>query len=322
MALPRSIQAQVAQADAILAAQQQAAQPTADLAALATEPAEELPAAPEPPAAPAAEPAAPPPQAPEPEAKWEHRYKSLQGRYNADVPALQKQVNALTEKLTEALAKVNEVANKPEPKTAEKPVADPKDVDAFGADLVDMVQRVAELRFGSAARQIEEMAADFSRRLTQLEQALQGTSQTVAVTAEQTFFDRLTKLVPNWEEVNADHAFLEWLGEEDPLIGGPRQVALNAAQQSLNVERAAAVFKAFLNLQPQAPKTDPVGKQVSPKATAATPTPTPQDKPILSQKQVQDFYLDVSKGKYRGKEKEAARIEAIINAAMAEGRIR
>jgi hypothetical protein len=127
-------------------------------------------------------------------------------------------------------------------------------------------------------------------------------------------------LVPNWEEINTNDAFLAWLGEVDPVYGQPRQAALNAAQQALNSDRAANVFKAFMATLPQTPKSNPVDKQVSPKAAAST-APTPTEKPVISQKQVTDFYNEVAKGKYRGREQEAARIEAAINAAMAEGRI-
>jgi hypothetical protein len=41
----------------------------------------------------------------------------------------------------------------------------------------------------------------------------------------------------------------------------------------------------------------------------------------MSQKAVQTFYNDLAKGRYRGREAEAERIENEINQAAAEGRI-
>ena len=63
-------------------------------------------------------------------------------------------------------------------------------------------------------------------------------------------------------------------------------------------------------------------KQVSPKAAAsAAPTAT-DNKPVITQAQIKAFYDDVARGLYRGRQQEAQQIEAKINAAIAEGRVR
>lgn len=320
MALPRSIQAQVEQANAALAqanpqAQEPAApQPTAELAPDAPEAQQQAP-----------EPAAPTesqaqPTQPQPDV-WEHKYKTLQGLFNREVPGLQNQVKDLRTQLETAVARLNEAADaKAKPSEPAAPVADPRDVENFGSDLVEMVQRTAERLFGRAASELQGQAARIEQRLAQLEQALQGTHETVALTAEQSFFDRLTKMVPDWEQINANDAFLAWLAEVDPVYGHPRQEALNAAQRSMNADRAAAVFKAFAATQPSAPKPNAVAKQVTPKA-AATAAPTSQTKPILTQEQIVEYYNSKRRGEYRGQEAEVQRIEAMINQAIAEGRV-
>ncbi len=316
MALPRSIQAQVEQANATLEAINKPAEPppeTPQAAPPAEQPPEVTQAAPEPTVS------EPPAQTqPQPDV-WEHKYKTLQGLFNREVPALQSQVKDLKTQLEMAVAKLNEAAEAKKP-SEQQPVADPRDVENFGSDLVEMVQRTAERLFGRAASDIQGQAARFEQRLAQIEKALQGTTQTVAMTAEQSFFDRLAKLVPDWEQINANQAFLAWLGEVDPVYGQPRQVALDGAQQALNADRAAAVFKAFAATQPQAAKPSAVEKQVSPKG-AASAAPAPNSKPVLTQKQIVDFYNAKRRGEYRGQEAEAQRIEQMINLAIAEGRV-
>lgn len=312
--LPKAIQAQVEQAEAILADMNK---PAAD-AEPANQPVEEPQVEQQPQAA---TPPAPPPPPP-PSDNWEHKYKTLQGRYNSDVPRLQAEVSELKAQLAQALARIAELSAKPEPKDELQPVADPKDVEAFGEDLVDMVRRVVERMLGNAAKKLEAQAAMFEQRLAAVEQQLKGTAQTVVTTAEQAFFDRLTRLVPNWEEINSNPAFLEWLGEIDPIYGQPRQAALDAAHSALDVDRVAAIFKAWEATQPQSSKAGSVDKQISPRTGAASSAPTSMEKPILSQKQIQDFYNDVARGRYRGREQEMQRLEAMINAAIAEGRIR
>lgn len=330
MALPRNVQAQVDAADALLAQANPApetvpeAPPLDVLAKLPPAANEPSPPVPATPAASAPAESVPPPAAPSVE-PWEQKYKTLQGLFNKEVPALQQQVRELaqrdqqTAQQMEALRQAQQTP--PEPK---KPEVDPQDVESFGSDLVEMVQRVTQSHLGGVVQKVQAAVAAIDQRMSQLEQALQGTTQTVAMTAEQSFFDRLTKAVPNWETLNASEAFLAWLAQEDPVYGTARQTALDAAQRSLNSDRAAAVFKAFEGLTPTAPTTKPnaLDKQISPRAVA-TPEPTAQaDTSVLTQKQISDFYGDLSRGKYRGREADAQRIEQVINQAIAEGRVR
>ncbi len=320
MALPRQLQEQLDQANATLETIN--SPPPAPAPEPTPEP--EAQVAPEP--TPEPTPAAPEPQAtPEPQAQsqqqpdvWEHKYKTLQGLFNREVPTLQNQVKDLKAQLEMAVARLDKAADAKTAAATETPVADPRDVENFGQDLVDMVNRVARASLGDIGKQLEQ-------RLQQIESALQGTTQQVAVTAEQAFFDRLTKLVPEWETVNANQAFLGWLAEVDPILGQPRQAALDAAQQTLNADRAAAVFKAFTATLPQAPAprtSAPLDKQVSPKGSAASAPPQQPAAPkVWPQKDVIAFYEAKRRGDFRGRDAEAQRLEAEINLAMAEGRI-
>lgn len=310
MPLPKSVQAQVEAADAMLAEMNKPAEAQVPPDAPSDTPAPEPALAEQQPAEQTAPESAPAANTIPPDV-WEHKYRTLQGLFNAEVPRLQSQVKELTRQ-------IQEMAQAPKPAEQEKPKpsADPQDVEAFGKDLVEMVQRTAERTFG-------QVAASVMDRITQLENALKGTSQTVNMTVEQAFFDRLTRLVPDWESINADKAFLTWLGEVDPVYGQPRQAALTAAEQSLNADRAAAVFNAWKSQTATTKPVQPsVDKQVSPRA-AASSAPAPQaEKPVITQAQITQFYADVAKGHYRGREAEATKLEQAINQALAEGRVR
>jgi hypothetical protein len=325
MALPKQVQAQLDAANRVL---EQANNPTsAPPEAAPPDPAQppqaaanEPQATPEPPES--AAPAVTPPR--QDEETWEARYKALKGMYNKQVPELQQQVTQLTSRLEEAIKRLDQ-ASVQQPQQPPAPTADPQDVEAFGEDLVNMVKRTAERMFGGAAKTIEASVNQLNDRLAQIEKRLQGTTETVEMTAEQTFFDRLTKLIPNWVEINDDERFKAWCIEIDPMYGLPRQRALNAAQQAFDADRAAAVFRAYIGTQPATPKptAPPVDTQVSPRAAASAPPSTPPSaKPVIASRDVDIFYRDVAQGKYRGREQEQQRIEALINDALAEGRIR
>lgn len=314
--LPRRIQQQVEAAEALIA--QANAPAPSEASAVADQPPQE-PQQQEPPAPVVAE--APPQVAPEPEETWEQRYRSLQGRFNSQVPVLQQQTKELSAQLQQVQADLEKQRAQQAP-AEQKPSLDPKDIDAFGADLVEMVQRVTQSVLGSMAARIDQTVTAFESRLTQVERSLDSTSKVVSRSAEEAFFDRLATAVPDWENVNASQAFLTWLGEVDPVYGQPRQVALDSAQAALNPDRAVAVFNAFkATLAKPAPKADPLSKQVSPRSSASS-APTPTEKPVLSEKQVTDFYADVARGRYRGRDAEVAEIEQTINLAIAEGRVR
>lgn len=331
MALPRNVQAQVDAADALLAAANpapenvSAAPALEDLAKLQAPNPELSPPVPTTPAASAPAETAPTPPPPAQHDVWEQKYKTLQGLFNKEVPALQQQVRELAQtgqqnaQQLEALRQAQQAPAEPK-----KPEVDSRDVESFGSDLVDMVQRVTQKQLWDVTQKLDAVVATLDQRFKQIEHEVQGTTQSVAITAEESFFNRLTKQVPNWEAINASDAFLAWLGVEDPVYGAPRQTGLDAAQRSLNADRAAAVFRAFEATQTATPTPKPnaLDKQVSPRAVA-TPEPTAQtEAPMLTQKQITDFYGDVSRGKYRGRDVEAQRIEQVINQAIAEGRVR
>lgn len=323
MAVPPQVQAQLDRADALLAEANRPPQPNAPEPATPPEPVATDPQAtasePPQPAAPVAS----PPQKDD-EKTWEERYKALKGMYNKQVPELRQQVNDLTARLEDAIKRLDAAAaTKPTPQEPPAPTADPQDVEAFGEDLVNMVKRTAERMFGGAARQMHETLTRIDERLKQVESRLEGTSQTAITAAEQTFFDRLTRLVPNWEEINEDDRFKAWCLEVDPAFGVPRQRGLQAAQDALDADRVAAFLRAYLAVTtPPKPAAPPVDSQVSPRAVASAPPPTPTNKPTLTAAQVESFYRDVAQGRYRGREAEQQRLEQVINEALAEGRIR
>lgn len=323
--LPRAVQKQVEAAEALLGEMNKPAVPDASLEEAANQAdvaVLEAPAPTEPQVAPQVQAPAPAPTPPQED--WEHKFKVLQGMFNAEMPRLQKANKELNEQLRESLARLESLekakTQAPAPKEPES-LSDPRDAETFGADLVEMVTRIVTRAVGGVAGRVEGTVASYEGRLKQLEQALTGTTQTVAATAEEQFFDRLAKMVPDWEQVNADPQFLAWLSDVDPVYGQARQSALTAAQQALDAKRAAAIFNAFKPSAPAAPAAPSVDSQVSPRARSAA-APAPQEKPMFTQMQIAKFYRDVQAGAYRGQEAEMQKLEAVINLAIAEGRVR
>lgn len=311
--LPRQIQAQLDAAAAL----------TAPPAPATTEaPAAEV----QPPAPANPEPAAlPPPPAPAPvvlpqptQEDLEQKYRSLQGIHRH----LTQENDVLKQRLAEIEARLTAPpAPAPAAQPAPQPVVDPKDVDAYGADMIAMVQRVAEQYMATARQAVEGHLATLVQRVGALEQQLRGTAQAVTRTTEEMFFDRLTELVPQWEQINAHDAFQAYLAEKDPVYGLPRDAALKDARTKGDAPRAANVFTAFLATLPKPPAAPPA-ESPSPRGAGSAPPAGQPQAVIVPQSEVVAFYNDVRRGVYRNNPQEHQRLQAYYNVALAEGRIR
>ena len=229
-------------------------------------------------------------------------------QYESHMSQMQRQLDALTQ-----TRKTDEAR--------EKAVADPKDVENFGADLIEMVQRYAERAFQNMSEHFGGKATELDGRLVALEQQVTGVSARTNTTLEQQFYATLNTLVPDWEQVNQDPRWLSWLGETDPIYGAARQAALDQAHQNMDVQRVSSVFKAFKEAHPVKARSS-MANQVAPQGASGVAPGAPAARPVLSAKFVEKFYNDIAKGRYAGNEAEAARIETEINQAAAEGRIR
>lgn len=331
MALPEAIQRQVDAADEI---EKQLAQ------GQATPPSETANQQPETPPQPAEPQQAEPQVAPatatqEPpavsEETWERRYHTLQTKYNAEVPRLHEQTRHLQGALTQmqdqlkALeAKLTEKPAQPEPA---KPSVTDKDVAAFGPELIDLQRRVAA-EVMEAVRQ--EQATELSKRdtyIAQLEAKLGMVSTKQAVSDQDRFYGALATAVPAWETINTSEHFLRWLGEVDPVYGATRDEALQAAYQRLDSTRVIAIFQAYEKAfaTPPQQQSAPNSELQQLQQPTRQRTPANQEVPagqkrVWFQHEITKFYDDWRRGEI--KPEDAVRIEAEIDAAVAEGRVR
>lgn len=284
---------------------------------------------------------APQPRVDDEEDKWRRRYESLRGKYDAEITPLHRQNRELQQKLMELEKTLEELSKRkpePEPKPA-GPLVTPQDVENFGSDLIDLIGRKATEVFHQYAGSVMEKIRELESENACLRETVSTVEQKQGLSQKQIFLQQLAVRVPDWEALNTDPDFLAWLTVVDPLSGLQRQVLLDAAAESFDVARVAALFNAYkkeagIGMQPvpqpapqvtqQDQKKSEVSAQVAPgKSKASSPAPaSDQSRKIWRQAEVTRFYDDVRRGLYRGREAEQARIEAEIDLAVAEGRVR
>jgi len=328
MALPKAIQRQVEQADELVAQMngdktgeiQEAQQPPANDPE--TEPQNLQP---EPPAEPQQNISQEPPAAPKvvPEDVWERKYLTLKGMYDAEVPRLHADLREMKAQMQQLMADKAEAeakaARQPEP---QKPLITEQDREAFGPDLIDLIERAAESKISNYSQREVELVAEIKK----LKEELGSVSERQVVSDKDRFLMHLGQLTPDWEALNTDPGFLDWLQQVDPVYGAPRQAALTSAYNVLDADRVSKIFNTYKQTvapvaSPTTPKPD-LQRQVAPTRSRST-TPPPANaanQRIYTQQEIAQFYDDWRRGFIDNDE--AARMEKEINAAVTQGRIR
>lgn len=319
MSLPKQVQQQLEEAERLEAlVQGQVPDPTPEDP---QEPPLAEPAAPALETPPLAEPAAENPVEQPQDDKWEQRYRSLQGTFRADqeraraeIAALTRQVDALTTQLVDK--------EQPVRKTGKAQVTD-KDVEDFGPELLDVIRRQAEAV-------AEDRMAGVNAENARLREQLTSVTDRVGMSDRQVFFGQLAGLVPDYEDINLDQGFLDWLSEVDPLSGAQRQDYLNDAFAKLDARRTATLFNSYKQsvappeiTTPATPARNGLERHVTPATTrSSTVVPPAAQTKIWTSAEVDRFYRDCTSGKYKGRDTERAQIDAEIDAAMTSGRVR
>lgn len=256
-----------------------------------------------------------------PEEKWEQKYKTLKGMYDAEVPRLHAELRDL-KATVESLRKATETKPAEPAKPAEptRLVTD-ADVEAFGQDLIEVQRKVAR-----------EVAAEFRAELDSLKsenlELRKQIGETGTKVVESSFEARLHRLVPDFEAVNADPKWIEWLEEVDPMLRGPRKMAAQSAFNSGDAEGVAHYVKLFRAATAPAapvepdPKADEVARQIQPSRSAsAAPTPSPKGR-VYTNADIEKMFQKAVSLSNRGDFDAARKLEAEIDAAYMDNRIR
>jgi hypothetical protein len=315
-ALPRRIQEQLAEADRLEQQDSAARAATATVHPAVSSAADlvQAPTAPTPSAPPQAPP--PPAQPPAPAEDFEQKYKTLQGMYNSEVPSLRRKAQEQDQTLARMAEQLRSLTEAKPAAPAEPQPSEADDVRAMGPDLVEYVNRIA-------VRSMNAVLSRLEPRFAALEGQVKGVETKSAETAEQQFYALLTRLVPDWEQINTTDEWKKWCLTKDKVYGVPRQAGLDNAFARLDAEQVAVIFSVYKDSLPKAPPPPPsLQDQLAPNASGGAALPTPTVKPILSTKAINAFYRQLTQGEFNGREEQAAAIEAEINLAVAEGRVR
>jgi len=250
----------------------------------------------------------PPPPAPAPntgDEPWEARYRSLHGKYNAEVPRLN---TALKDREAELSALREELEALKQAKDRQSLVK-PEEIQEFGEPLVDLIRRAAREEVGTKDQEISELKSQ-----------LKSIKSTSEQSVESTFYEKLATAIPDWMTINDDPEFHSWLAEHDELTGYQRQELLSQAEKRKDASRVARFFDAFKKTKSktQVAAVDSLESQVPP--TTSRADAPPQGKKIWTRGEIADFYSRDKRGEYTVEQ--SAAIEQDIQEAVRDRRVR
>jgi hypothetical protein len=255
------------------------------------------------------------------EETFKQKYKTLTGKYDAEVPRLHQQVREMTEatkRLQEELKALNVEPTKPKEKVSLVTDADRAE---FGEELLDVQRRVAR-----------EVSQDYEGRLEQQDAVIQKLEEKLQQTGNQVgevgFSQRLNQAVPDFPQIDNDERWVSWLNEHDPMLRGPRRVQAQQAFDAGDVEAIAHyvnLWKETLAAPTAAkPNQAELEKQVAPNrsANSVRTQSTTQNSKIYSPKDADRAWNKVRTLNTRGQYAEAEKLEADLSVAYIEGRVR
>lgn len=249
------------------------------------------------------------------EEKWEHKYRRLQGKYDAEVPRLHQDLRELRD-VVAALQRDqhNSQAEPAPPSKSKESLITPSDVDAFGDDLIDLQRRVARetlAEFSSEISAIRKENAHLKEQMTQV----RGVS----------FEAKLNQAIPDFSQINRDPAWVAWLNEVDPLLRAPRRTVAQAAYEAGDVEAVKGYVELYRKTLPAIPgnksgRQAELQRQVQPSKSVARGN-SAQQAHVYSASESKRTYEKIQRLISQGRYDDADALEQEISAAYVEGRV-
>lgn len=263
-----------------------------------------------------------------PDETAEQRYRTLQGMYSADTGRLRTENAQLTNRVTQLETLISSFTEQKAatPAAIQKLITE-KDVEDYG-DSIDVMRRVTQEETAKFAAEMEALANRVNTMQSTVMPRVEQVAHNQAVSAEQNFWSELSRIAPDWQTVNVDPKFHDWLLEVDHLTGMTRQTYLDDAQRYGDVNRVAKFFETWKGINGQSIAQTPkpaaasqLERQVAPGRSNASGAANAGELPTYTQADIAKFFRDVTDGKFKGREDERDRKERDIFAAQQDGRI-
>lgn len=266
---------------------------------------------------------------------WKKRFTNYKATTDDTISSLRKDLAALNVKVQEqsaALTKLRrenyELSIAHSSKKEEDDFEDifsQEDRDLIGTEAIDIIKKAVKAgqvnktdTQDALREEIAELKAERVRLAKKEQQELEDASF-------KELQRKLRTIVPDWEVIDVQPQFVEYLREKDTYSTKSRGDLLAIAIRTGDVANVARFYKDFKALQP-ASREEVLSNRVTPEGGAGAGLDIDENgkahQKIYSINEYNIFMDSITKGEWKGREKEAKKIEAIYDRAFMEGRLR
>lgn len=250
---------------------------------------------------------------------WKKRYTSLRSHHDAQMYELRSELSRMKSSVVDLKKSNAALASQVHSiESGDNSFITEEERAILGDDAVNVLMKVNEKTVKPLK---DQLAAEQSARLKAEElDALKAQE-----VAKGLFVQRLERLVPNYPSIDTDPRFLNWMNDQDEWSGVERKVLFQRAVANGDVGRAAEFYVTFYNLTTKVPK-DNLADKITPTGSSNSAVNhsqhTPQGSEVISMQFIDNFFNDVARGRYKGRLALQQEIEAKIDKAVAEGKVR
>lgn len=238
---------------------------------------------------------------PEEDSKWKQRYKTLQGKYDAEVPRLAAELKEIKLKLESSKEAVRDEAEEDLSTFEEE----------YGTDFTEQLRKI--------------ISREVKSNLTPVEQRLESAEEKSVQKAQDDFKSVLTDKAPGWEDcwTGKDKGFQKFLEKPDPSGLYTYGELIDMYNEKWNADKLAKVFNTYLEGKNKVKNADVAPKEtlVAPsKSNRSANTPTQNDKKIWTIKEINEFQAADRRGEYSPEDSQ--KLWNDLLAAPGENRVR
>jgi hypothetical protein len=208
-----------------------------------------------------------------------------------------------------------------------EPVTDPfegvftqEDIDLLGPEAIEAMKKVALAQRKEPAPdpRIERLEREAKENRERERERAKREAEKSDAEQKEYLRNKLEELIPNFEKIDEDPGFAKYLNEVDPLSRKVRMDLFANSVNTLDVAGVARFYKEFSGKSKESFMDD----FITPTGDGATDSaPERTGKKIHRLADYEQFMDDITKGKYRGREKEARKLELMYDKAYQEGRL-
>ena len=240
------------------------------------------------------------------EQTWEHKYRVLQGKYNADTKKLNEQLQEAQKRsqdpsLQHRLQSLETENSQLKQQLEQQQQASQSSgelklnqtlVDEYGEDFA---RAIAEQSSAGSSDLINQLTQKISTLESKLNQTEQATNETAGNMRMRELNAELSKHNIDFEQVNTDPMFHDWLSAIDDASGEQRNTLMNNAFQRGDINRTAYFFKAFKAQEGSNFNNNPLSSHVD--VTSRAPSDAAGDDNVWTKAQMDKLYADRRAGK-------------------------